>query len=177
MRSIATRTMFYALEGGTLSTRDIQNRASYSASSVGINIGTGVSHDGELAPQGTGVGRGKDSGNANSTTQAAISGIAGNKDARTGDAESGIQKIFDADAVQREINAQVRITQEFGRQAGKAVANYAQSQRKALQEQLKQANNEAQREAIQSRLNEVNMQERVMNVLVGAVTGFVGVPH
>ena len=113
--------------GGTLTTSDLQNQASYTATSVGVNIGTGVSLDGKLAPQGSGAGIGNDSANASSITAAAISGVAGNKDVRTGDKETGIQKIFDADKVQKDINAQGQITQEFGRIASRVVANYATS--------------------------------------------------
>jgi filamentous hemagglutinin len=114
--------------GGTLSATDIHNHASYQASSVGISIGTGTSIDGKLAPQGTGAGIGKDGGNASSVTRAAISGIAGDQDARTGDAETGIARIFDAGKVQKEIDAQVAITQTFGREASQAVGAYAQKQ-------------------------------------------------
>ncbi|WP_144264592.1 hemagglutinin repeat-containing protein [Polaromonas sp. C04] len=160
--------------GGTLTTSDILNTARYDGSSVGVNLGSGVSVDGKLAPQGTGAGVGKDSGNAASITQAGISGIAGNMGARTGDADSGIQKIFDPDKVQKDINAQVQITQTFGLQAGKAINDYAQGQRKGLQDQLKNAGTEEEKQAIQTQINDVNKQERVMNVLVGAITGFGG---
>ena len=61
------------------------------------------------------AGVGSDKGSAASTTQAAISGMAGNKEARTGDAQIGVQKIFDAGKVQREFAAQVQITAEFGK--------------------------------------------------------------
>ncbi len=50
---------------------------------MGLSIGSGVSLDGKLTPQGTSAGIGKDDGDASSTTQAAISGIAGNTAART----------------------------------------------------------------------------------------------
>jgi filamentous hemagglutinin len=33
--------------------------------------------------------------------------VAGNKDAHTGDADAGIKKIFDADKVSKDVNAQV----------------------------------------------------------------------
>ncbi len=123
-------------ETASLNTSDIQNKASFSAKSVGISASTGGSG---FSPSGTSLGFGKDSGNAASTTQAAISGIVGNKDARTGDAETGISKIFDADKVQKEINAQVLITQTFGREAPKAAANFAESQSKDLEAQAKAA--------------------------------------
>ncbi|MGN6702065.1 MAG: hemagglutinin repeat-containing protein, partial [Burkholderiaceae bacterium] len=65
--------------GGQLALADIDNHAAYDANAAGVNLGAGVSLDGKLAPAGSGAGIGRDSGNANSTTQAAISGIAGNQ--------------------------------------------------------------------------------------------------
>jgi filamentous hemagglutinin len=120
-----------AINSGTLTLSDLHNQASYSASSS-VNLGTGFSPQGKLTPQGTGAGWGKDSGQASSVTQSAISGMAGNTAARTGDADTGINKIFDADRVQKEINAQTQITQMFGQQAPKAAAEFAQNRAKAL---------------------------------------------
>ncbi len=160
--------------GGSLTLSDIQNQASYDANAASINFGAGVRLDGKLAPSGTGAGLGKDEGSASSATRAGISGIAGDKEARTGDIETGIGKIFDADKVQKDINAQVQITQMFGQQASTAVDNYVQSQRKALQEQLKAATTGPEKTAVQTQLNELRMQEQIMNVLIGAVTGLGG---
>ncbi len=160
--------------GGTLTTSDIQNQANYRASSVGVNIGTGASLDGKLAPQGTSAGFGKDSGNASSTTTAAISGIAGNNDARTGDQEKGIAKIFDTETTQKEINAQVTITREFSAQTGKSINDYVTNQRKVLQEQLKNANTLEDKALAEQAIKDVNMQERALNILVGALTGMAG---
>ena len=112
---------------------------------------------------------------ANSTTTAGISGIAGNTAVRSTDAQSGIKPIFDAAKVQREVDAQTEITQYFGQQASKAVGDYAQGQRKVLQEQLRNAITETEKQALQTQINDTNLQERVLNVLVGAVTGFGGV--
>lgn len=160
--------------GGTLTTRDIENRADYSAKSASVNLGSNMSFDGKLMPGGTGVGYGKDSGSAASTTPAGISGIAGNQSVRTGDAETGIAKIFDADKVQKEIEAQTKITQQFGQLASKAVDDYVQGQRNILREQLKTATSETDKTAVQGRLDELIRQERVMNVLIGAVSGMGG---
>ena len=101
--------------GGTLTTSDIQNKAEYSAQSVGVSVGT----------SGGSAGIGNMGGNASSTTQAAISGIAGNQGARTGDAETGVKNGFDKDKVTQDVQAQVQITQQFGSQASKAVGDYA----------------------------------------------------
>jgi filamentous hemagglutinin len=96
---------------GALTTADIQNKAHYKASSVSVSVGTGMSPTGQLVPGGSGIGLGNDSDSDASITQAAISGMAGNKAARTGDKETGIAQIFDAGTVQREVDAQVQITQ------------------------------------------------------------------
>jgi filamentous hemagglutinin len=156
---------------GSLSTSDIQNHASYDAHAIGVGLGAGVNTTGKYQLSGTGAGVGSDSGNASSTTQAAISGIAGNKDARTGDKETGIQKIFDADKVQKEINAQVTITQAFGVEAHKALDSYVESTRKNLQEQLKNASTDIDRAAIQKDLSDLRLQEQALNILIGAVSG------
>lgn len=154
------------LTTASLTTSDIENKADYKASAVGVTVGSGGSGG---VPNLSGAGIGSDAGHSASTTQAGVSGIAGNKDVRTGDAESGIAKIFDADKVQGEINAQVKITQAFGQQASKAVNEYVQGERQALREQLKAK--DADKLAIEEKLNDLMMQERVMNVLIGAVSG------
>ena len=102
-----------------LTTSDIHNTASFSAKSSGVSVGVGS----QLGASGAGIG--SDKGSASSTTQAAISGIAGNKAARTGDAETGIAPIFDQDGVRDEVEAQVAITKAFGKQAVKTGAVFA----------------------------------------------------
>ncbi|MDO9216617.1 MAG: hypothetical protein Q7U14_05050, partial [Lacisediminimonas sp.] len=160
--------------GGTLATSDVQNQASYNAASTSANFGTGFDPSGKLVPAGTGAGVGRDSGSDSSTTQAAISGIAGNTAGRTGDSETGIKQIFDADKVQREINAQVQITQTFGTNASRAVANYADGERTTLRERAKAASTEQDKLAIEREIKDLDMQQRAMNVLIGAVTGLGG---
>jgi len=161
--------------GGTLTTSDIQNRANYSAKAVGVNLGTGVSLDGKLAPQGTSAGLGRDSGNASSLTQAAITGIAGNKEARTGDKETGIGQIFDADKVQKEINAQVQITQTFGREASRAVDDYTEKQMSTLRERYAAETDPEKQQALQAEVDQLRLETHVLNVLIGGVTGMGGI--
>ena len=139
-----------AINSGTLTLSDIHNQASYSASSSSVNLGTGFSPQGKLTPQGTGAGWGKDSGQASSVTQSAISGMAGNTAARTGDAETGINKIFDADRVQKEINAQTQITQLFLQQAPKAAAEFANNKEIQLRQEALKAEQQGQTERAQA---------------------------
>jgi len=134
--------------GGTLTTSDIRNQADYRASSVGINLGTSQANDGQFKPMGNSAGFGQDQGQTSSTTQATISGIAGNTAARTGDAETGIQKIFDADKVQKDVTAQVLITQTFGAQASKVVGDYAGKQSTTLKLQAGQTTDLDQKQAL-----------------------------
>ncbi|TFY97337.1 PoNe immunity protein domain-containing protein [Ramlibacter rhizophilus] len=69
---------------------------------------------------------------AHSVTRAGITGIAGDTAARTGDAQTGIAPIFDAERVQREIDAQVTITQHALPQLFRAAGTYADRQRDDL---------------------------------------------
>jgi filamentous hemagglutinin len=127
--------------GGPLTTSDIQNKASYEAKSVSVSLaagGTPLPNQG-LAAALSGAGMGKDSGSISSTTTAGISGIAGDASKRTGDNAQGISKIFDADKVRQEIQAQTKITQEFSKQASTAIASYSTTQKQSLQDQIKKA--------------------------------------
>ncbi|MBN9370760.1 filamentous hemagglutinin N-terminal domain-containing protein [Hydrogenophaga sp.] len=132
----------FASDGG-VELQDVQNGASYKASGWSVNAGVYASDkkssDGSpvLGQDGkpvqevsrpSGAGWGEDKGSASSTTKAGISGIAGDKDARTGDAQSGISPIFDKEKVKDGVNAQVGITQGFGQQAVPAWRDYANRQ-------------------------------------------------
>ncbi|WP_373788827.1 hemagglutinin repeat-containing protein, partial [Delftia acidovorans] len=130
--------------GGKLTTSDIENHAAYDASgwsaggSVGFQAGdqsTAKTEEQKKAALDTGkgltggsAGVGSDSGNASSTTKAGISGVAGDSGARTGDKETGLKPIFDKDKVRENVNAQIEITREFGKQGSAAWGNYATRQ-------------------------------------------------
>ncbi|MDO8943020.1 MAG: hypothetical protein Q7U75_07530, partial [Desulfobacterales bacterium] len=161
--------------GGTLTLADIRNSASYHAKSAGVNLGAGTSLDGKLVPQGSSAGIGKDSGSASSITQAGISGIAGNTQARTGDTETGIGRIFDAEKVQKEINAQVQITQVFGQQASQAVDAYAAKQMSDLRTRYAAETDPEKQQALQAEVDRLRLETHVLNVLIGGVTGLGGV--
>ena len=161
--------------GGTLTTSDIENKASYEAKSVSVSVSSssgGTTMPGQgLSAALSGAGMGKDSGSSSSTTTAGISGIAGDTGKRTGDNAQGIGKIFDADKVRQDIQAQTKITQEFAKQASTAIASYSDQQKQTLQDQLKKAS-DADKPALKQQLDQVLLEEKVLNILVGAVTGF-----
>lgn len=85
-----------------------------------------------------------------------------------------IAPIFDAEKVAQEIQAQTTITQAFSQQASSAVAQYTHSKRSELQSQLKQSKSEEDTALIEAQLAELFLEEKIMNVLIGAVTGFGG---
>ncbi len=166
---------------GTLTLSSLDNKADYKGTGSSINIGAGISMDGKLAPGGTGAGGGKEEGSASSTTQSGISGIAGNKDVRTGDGSNGIGKIFDAQKVQDSIDAQIQITQMFGQLASKAIGDYAKEktdEAKVLREQAKREPDEGRALELTRRAQELEDQwgdqgtlRLTAHTLVGGLTG------
>jgi len=109
--------------GGTLTQSDIQNSASYNAEAEAVSAGVG-----SVASASAGIG--SDSGNASSTTKSGI-GVSTKTDT-TG----AIAKIFDANKVTDEVNAQVQITQTFSQLAPKAVGDYATTKLKEASDKL-----------------------------------------
>ncbi|HWW04535.1 MAG TPA: hypothetical protein VNZ60_04505, partial [Collimonas sp.] len=117
---------------------------------------------------------GLDSGNASSTSQSGISGIAGNTSVRTGDKETGIGKIFDQDKVQKDIDAQTQITMAFSQQAPKAIGTFADSQANALKEQARTEPDPDKQAALLAKAEEwgENGNWRVaMHIAAGALSG------
>ena len=102
--------------GGKLITSDLLNTSELDAKSISASLSTGTgSTSGSM-----GYGSVQDS--RSSTTTAAISGIAGNTDARTGDKETGIKPVFtaaDAAKIDKSLNVQTEITQATVNQAVK----------------------------------------------------------
>jgi filamentous hemagglutinin len=168
----------------TLTQNDIDNHASYDANSISVSAGTG-------GPLGGSAGVGHDSGNASSVTQSGISGIAGNRTARTGDAETGINKVFDATKVQSESGAQTQITQAFGSQASKAIGDYATAQEaKAtalrLQAKASQTTDPEQYQSLMAQADQIDSKwgdqgtlrlgaHAIVGGLTGGISGAVGV--
>jgi hypothetical protein len=106
---------------------------------------------------------GSAAGSARSTTVAAISGLAGNTAARTGDVATGIRPLFNQDQARQDIHAQMAITAEFGKRASKAVGDYAGAQFKEAQRRNDQAGMQAWEEGGAKRV--------ALHTLVGGLTG------
>jgi Hemagglutinin repeat len=156
------KNSYEAKEGTT--TTDLNNSAKYSANSVSVGVGAGSPAPGQsMSATMSGVGLGNDKGSAQSTTTAGISGVAGNTSARTGDKSTSIAPIFDKDKTQKEVAAQVAITSEFGKQASKAVGDYAQKQYDKALAEKDQAGIDAWKEGGSSRVT--------LHAVVGGLTG------
>ncbi len=160
--------------GGELAMADIRNEASYSAKSTGVNLGAGVSLNGQFAPAGTGVGFGHDSDSTTSVTRAGISGIAGDQAVRSGDASSGVAKIFDAQRVQQEVNAQSQVMLQFSTLAPKAVGDYAAQRAASLAKQAAAEPDEQRRAALlaeQADWKEGGRYHVALHAVVGGLAG------
>ncbi|MGO2279680.1 MAG: hypothetical protein ACTH5U_12805, partial [Pseudomonadales bacterium] len=88
-------------------------------------------------PQATmnGIGYGTDSDSDSSVTRAGITGVAGNSDITTdnrAEYAGALENVFDANRVNEELGAQTQITQDFGKEAPKAVAEFSQNQIDAI---------------------------------------------
>jgi len=186
--------------GGTLTMSDIQNTARYVADgyqvSGGVTIDTkpatqtgaepgtapGNQPEGEQKPPASppitgSAGVGSDKGQADSTSKAGISGIAGDAKARTGDEETGIKPIFDKDKVRDNVNAQVQITAEFGARASKLVGDYAGEQAADLRKQADKETDPQKKEALldeAKKWDEGGINHVILHAIVGGLTGGAG---
>jgi len=139
-------------------------------------------------------GQSKESGSTNSTTRSGISAglieisdpdaqqaLTGqgvetslasiNRDVLAGDGANGLSKDWDPDKLAAKMKAQAEIAAAFSQQAYAQVDKYVQSERAALQDRLKQAQTPEDKAAISTELKNLELQERMINVLIGAATG------
>ena len=124
---------------GGITTQDIENTTSYKgdAISVGVSLGNTTGK-----PQATmnGLGYGTDGDSDSSMTRAGITGIAGNSGITTDNRDEyagALENVFDEQRVNEELGAQTQITQEFGKEAPKAVGDFAVNRQIDLIEQGK----------------------------------------
>ncbi|WP_245965577.1 hemagglutinin repeat-containing protein [Pseudorhodoferax soli] len=134
----------------SLTSSDIQNHNVYKASSYAVSAslsaGMGKKESAKTEEQqraaasaakttpGGSAGAGRINVSEASTTASGISGIAGDTKVRTGDASStgALVKDWNAQALLQDVQAQARITQEFGQHASRAVGDYAQQKHTEL---------------------------------------------
>ena len=133
----ATESIASGLSAGGVTTTDLNNKSQLNASSVSVNVsvsggGASTGSTGGMA----GFGQVKDS--QASTTQAGITGIAGNTSARTGDVQTGLKPVFtqaDVEKINKSLSVQTSVTADFGRNSARFVGDTAGSQQKELTDQ------------------------------------------
>ncbi len=117
-----------------IKTQDINNTTSYDGNAIQVGVSIGQTNNKPQASM-NGLGYGSDSDSDSSVTRAGITGIAGSQDITTDNrAEyAGIlENSFDAGRVNEELGAQTQITQDFGKEAPKAVAEFSQNRINAI---------------------------------------------
>ena len=128
----------YVSKGG-ITTQDIENTTSYKGNAIQVGVSLGNTTG---KPQATmnGLGYGTDGDSDSSVTRAGITGIAGNSGITTdnqAEYAGALENVFDETRVNEELGAQTQITQEFGKEAPKAVGDFAANRQLALIEQGK----------------------------------------
>lgn len=121
----AGRNRYTSADG--IKTQDINNTTSYDGDAIQAGLSLG---DTTGKPQANlnGLGYGTDSDSDSSVTRAGITGIAGSQDITTdnrAEYAGTLENSFDAGRVNEELGAQTQITQEFGKEAPKAVAEFS----------------------------------------------------
>ena len=115
---------------------DIENHSQYKADGVSVSVSAGLTPQGNYKSGGiSGIGYGTDSNSQTSTTYGAVTGIAGKSDVTTanvGSLNEVLQNNFDKDRVNEQINAQVQIIQEYGKEIPKAIGDYASNKQLEL---------------------------------------------
>ncbi|CAM4016641.1 Filamentous haemagglutinin FhaB/tRNA nuclease CdiA-like TPS domain-containing protein [Bordetella tumbae] len=150
------------------------------------NIGRDTS---ALAP-----GFSKTSGNERSTTKSGISGatvtitdhekqraLTGktaqqllatlNQEIKTGDDAGGLSKTWDPEKLRAKVSAEAEIVAAFTQQTSQTIRSYTDEKRAALRQQISEKTDEQEKQALQQQISELNTQERILNVIVGALTG------
>ncbi|WP_241072476.1 hypothetical protein [Achromobacter xylosoxidans] len=92
-----------------------------------------------------------------------------------GDGAGGLTKKWDGDKLRRQVQAEAEIIAAFGQQAGAAIERHAEQKRAELRQQIKATQDPEKIKALQAQINEINTQERLLNVAVGALGGSGGV--
>ncbi|WP_131667653.1 hemagglutinin repeat-containing protein [Psychrobacter pygoscelis] len=135
----------YISKGG-IETSDIDNYSRYEGDSIsaGVSI-SGVNRDeaGKYDKDGdtswstntNGIGYGSDGDSQTSTTFAGVTGMAGKSEVTTASKDSlnePLKNSFDEQKVTEELGAQTQITKEFGKEAPKAVGDFASNRQMEL---------------------------------------------
>ncbi|MVW72106.1 filamentous hemagglutinin N-terminal domain-containing protein [Bordetella sp. 15P40C-2] len=93
----------------------------------------------------------------------------------TGADAAALEQTWDAEKLGAQVAAQAEIIAAFTDQATQSVKLYTQSKRAALRERIGQSTDKAEIEQLRRQISDLNTQERVVNVVIGALTGSTGI--
>ena len=161
----------------SLTNSDIQNKSDYKAESQSFSAGGGYG-GGKTAMNGTGIGFGKDSGSASSTTTSGVSGIAGDKTVRSDkDNSNALKKTWNGKELQQDVEAQAKISEAFGKEAAKGIGTLATKKLDALNKQIDKETDPAKKAELQGEANnwaEGGAYRTALHAAAGALGGGVG---
>ena len=94
-----------------------------------------------------------------------------NQEIRTGDDAAGLSKTWDPEKLRAKVSAEAEIVAAFTQQASQTIRSYTDERRAALRKQINEKTDEQEIQALQQQISELNTQERILNVIVGVLTG------
>lgn len=90
---------------------------------------------------------------------------------RTDTLSKGLEKKWNPETLRATVAAEAAALSSFVRHASATIDTYVTETRTDLQQQKEQASSDQERQDIQQKINSLHTQERLLNVIVGAVSG------
>lgn len=94
-----------------------------------------------------------------------------NRGVLSGDDANGLIRNWDPVELAQKVQAEAQISAAFTQQAHSAVGSYVASRGASIKERYEQADTPEKRAALQAEADELRTQEKMLNILIGAVTG------
>ena len=93
------------------------------------------------------------------------------RDVLSSNGSGGLDKNWDGAKLAQKVQANAEIATAFSQQAYSAVGSYMRKQQTELKQQLEHAKTDAEKTVLLKEVKELKLQERAMNILIGAVIG------
>lgn len=94
-----------------------------------------------------------------------------NRGVLSGDDANGLIRNWDPVELAQKVQAEAQISAAFTQQAHSAVGSYVASRGASIRERYEEASTPEQKAALQAEADELRTQEKMLNILIGAVTG------
>lgn len=94
-----------------------------------------------------------------------------NRGVLSGDDANGLIRNWDPVELAQKVQAEAQISAAFTQQAHSAVGSYVASRSASIKERYEDADTPEQKAALQAEADELRTQEKMLNILIGAVTG------